>query len=515
MTEEVDNEIIATLNAIRSKDPRVYDKDAKFYTTPANGHNDAVVKTKRAKPVHLQDYHRQNLLSGAEFENDEDEAPLTYNQEQEQLKNSIVQQMHEAAEDNNEASDSDTGLLVAKKKPEKQSRQEPLLDVDNADKDPETFLSNFMSSRAWAYPDERNLQPFESDDDEDDKRAEEFEQAYNFRFEDPAKSNEKLKSHARDMAAKYSVRREEENPRQKRREIEKARREVVKQELREDKSRLRKLRVEEVAEKVRRIKRAAGLSTDDLKPEDWSRFVEEDWDDAQWEEEMQKRFDEEYYAEEDVESDADDDLEKKRKPKKPKFDDDIDIQDIVPDFEQEKPQFSLSDEEARAEVPKKRKVKKDGLKKEAKKERRIIEQLVDDEMQLDINNALPSAASKPSAFRYRETSPKSFGLTSRDILMADDSQLNQYAGLKKLSAFRDPERKRKDQKHLGKKARLRKWRQDVFGNEHGLQQSDLVPSKVDKPEDEDVEEGGVNIVTSGKKKRRRPKKREGEAELEM
>lgn len=514
MTEEVDNEIIATLNAIRSKDPRVYDKDAKFYTTLTNGDGEDAVKPKEAKPLHLQDYHRQNLLSGVDVEDGEDEAPLTYTQEQEQLKQSIVQQIHEAADDNADGSDSDTGLLVAKKKPKKQPRQEPLLDVDNADKDPETFLSNFMSSRAWAYPDERKLQPFESDDEEDDKRADEFEQAYNFRFEDPEKSNEKLKSHARDMAAKYSVRRDEENPRQKRREVEKARKEAVKQELREDKSRLRKLRVEEVAEKVRRIKRAAGLRTDDLKPEDWSRFVDEDWDDAEWEQEMQKRFGEEYYAEEDVESDAEDGLEKKRKLKKPEFDEDIDIQDIVPDFEEEDPQFSLSEEEAQPQVSKKRKVNKDEVKKEAKKERRIIEQLVDDEMQLDVNHALPNAASKPSAFRYRETSPKSFGLTSRDILMADDSQLNQYAGLKKLSAFRDPERKRKDQKHLGKKARLRKWRQDVFGNENGLQQSDLVPSKVDKPKDEDVEDGGVNIVTGGKKKRRRPKKKAREAEVE-
>jgi protein KRI1 len=51
--------------------------------------------------------------------------------------------------------------------------------------------------------------------------------------------------------------------------------------------------------------------------------------------------------------------------------------------------------------------------------------------------------------------------------MADDTQLNQFAGLKKLASFREAEKKEKDQKKLGKKARLRQWRKDTFGNEDG------------------------------------------------
>jgi protein KRI1 len=82
--------------------------------------------------------------------------------------------------------------------------------------------------------------------------------------------------------------------------------------------------------------------------------------------------------------------------------------------------------------------------------------------------------------------------------------------LKKLAAFRDTEKKRKDRKHLGKKARLRKWRQEVFGSEEGLQTSDLVPTKshgIDEA-DADGEDGGVDIVVTGKKKRRRKNKRQ-------
>ena len=525
-TAALDSEILDTIKAIRSKDPRVYDENAKFYTAIDQDEPSTESKAKEQKPMHLQDYHRQNLLNGAKEADDEDQAePLTYNQEQEQLKRSIVNEIHAAAEgveSDSSAAESGDEFLTAKERP-KRRQAEPMLDVDNADKDPETYLSNFMASRAWTQTDQRNMQPFESDDEEEDRQAEEYEEAYNMRFEDPAKSNEKLRSHARDLAAKYSVRREEDNPRQKRREVEKTKKEAAKLELREDKARLRKLRIDEVEERVRRIKRAAGLHTKDLKPEDWSRFVDEDWDDEKWEDEMQRRFGEEYYGEEDVESDEHGEVGTKRKPKKPKFDDDIDIKDIVPDYEDEDERtFSLSDEDTtRADEagPKaaKNKKSKDDKKKEARKERRLIEQLVDDQLQLELDHNMSSSKSKPTGFRYRATSPQSFGLTSRDILMADDSSLNQYAGLKKLAAFRDTDKKRKDQKHLGKKARLWKWRKDVFGNEEGVQTAEVIPLKTDSHEDReaDDEDGGVNIVTGGKKKRRRKNKKQKTGDVEV
>ncbi|KAK3083567.1 Kinetochore protein Spc24, partial [Teratosphaeriaceae sp. CCFEE 6253] len=67
---------------------------------------------------------------------------------------------------------------------------------------------------------------------------------------------------------------------------------------------------------------------------------------------MRKRFGEAYYeAEEGDEAGQEvggDVMEKKRKARKPKWDDDIDIKDLVPDFEDEggeRPAFTLSDEE--------------------------------------------------------------------------------------------------------------------------------------------------------------------------
>jgi protein KRI1 len=542
-TEALDSEINATLNAIRSRDPRVYDPKTTFYSSLDHDQEGQPSQEKKEKPMYLRDYHRENLLNGRITADEVDEeVPLTYNEEQEALKRSVVGEINAAAansgtnltmDEDDEASDS--GFLVTKT-PNDVSKTSLIdaRDVEQADKDPETFLSNFMSSRAWVPSERSRFQAFESDDEEEERRAEEFEEAYNFRFEDPTKANEKLTSHARDVASKHSVRREEENARKRHRKAERERKEAAKRELAEDKARLRKLKIEDVQEKLKKIKQAAGLRGNDLQVEDWSRFLDDTWDDARWEEEMLKRFGEAYYGDEDVENDEEQpghqSARKKQKLKKPKWDDDIDINDIVPDFnDDEKPTFILSEDEgSHIEVHSPEINGKTGSKKTSKdyknerqegkrmarKERKIVELLVDEKLEMD--TALLGGPSQKAGFRYRETSPVSHGLSARDILMASDSQLNEFVGLKKLAAFRDPEKKRRDQKHLGKKARLRKWRQETFGDEEGLNNASLVHvPQGDRVADDDSPnmQDGVDIRGEGSKKKRRRQKKSKVDEL--
>lgn len=143
-------------------------------------------------------------------------------------------------------------------------------------------------------------------------------------------------------------------------------------------------------------------------------------------------------------------------------------------------------------------------KRDARKERMRIEEAADRNLDLDIN-LLPGATKKNATrFRYRETSPQAFGLSAKDILMADDAQLNKFAGLKKLASFRDSEKKSRDRKKLGKKARVREWRKDTFGNEEGPEfkfgGDKATETNEDDGEKTDIREGGR------KKKRRRTKK---------
>ncbi|KAL6713488.1 Kinetochore protein Spc24 [Lecanora helva] len=501
----LDAQIQSTLEAIRRKDPRVYDKNAKFYTELDEGaQNDMTTDIKKEKPMYLSDYHRKNLLEGEGKDHSENPEPTSYVQKQDDLKNAILREMHAAAEvpsspegDHDEATDD---FLVQKLPashkdtidPESKHTQKQL-NIEAAEKDPEAYLSNFMSARAWVPTENSSFQPFESDDEEEDRRAEDFEAAYNMRFEDPETSNEKLMSHARDAAAKYSVRKDGTNPRKRAREVERIKKEILKQTREEEQARLRKLKVAEAEAKVNKIKDAAGLRGESISQEDWLTFLEEGWDDARWEQAMKERFGDAYYAERDVNEDDDTLGQGRRKFKKPKWDDDIDVDDIVPDFNangNETPQFELTENElndsssssdrhvsvssmkadSKMKPPTEHKDGQKGKKSVARQERRKIERLVD--QQMDVDETLSNFGKKHSGqFRYRETSPIAYGLTAQDILMASDSQLNQYTGLKKLAAFRDTDKKRKDKKHMGKKARLRQWRKDTFGSEQGPEKS--------------------------------------------
>jgi protein KRI1 len=525
---------MATLKALKSKDPRIYDKDAKFYTEVAEDGegNDGA---KKEASMTLRQYHTKNLLEGKVPGEDEDDAPpRTYAQEQEEIRKSLV---------NAAADEEDDDFLVAKPKPATSKKDRKTItqeDVIKADQDPELFLSNYMESRAWVPADKTQFQPLESDDDDEDAAADDFEHAYNTYFEDTAGANEKLTTYARDAVAATTVRRDEGNSRKKAREAARAKREAERKEREEDLARLRKLKVEEMEAKVKQIRKIGGLSGRDFQIDEWKDVLEADWSDDQWDKEMSKRFGESYYNEADAASDSEGEAsgKKSKKPKKPKFDDDIDIKDLIPDFkdddEDERPTLSSDDDEdnddamavdgdvddsTKAKSSKKKKQERADAKSAARRDRRLIENLVSENLKYEA--ALAAKPSKtPARFRYRETSPTTFGLTARDILLADDKQLNEFAGLKKLATFRDPDKKKKDKKHLSKKARLRQWRQETFGDADGpkggfetlLGNEEPEAPRKDKKRKVQETEGGI-IEGEKKKKRRSRKKKSAEDEI--
>ncbi|KAF1967344.1 Krr1-domain-containing protein [Bimuria novae-zelandiae CBS 107.79] len=491
VTEDLDQEISATLAALRSKDPRIYDSNVNFYK-PAEADASTANGTTKEPSMTLKQYHTQNYLKG-ELGEKEDTPPRTYAQEQEDARQNLVKELKGA-----EAEEEDDDFLVAKSRiepaPEKRVKI-TVQDVENADKDPETFLSNFMASRAWVPKGDARFQPLVSDDEDEEAAAEEWENSYNMYFEDTTGANEKIVTYARDTVAKTTVRREGKSSRAKAREAARAKREAERKEKEEDLARLRKLKIDQMEKKVQKIRQTGGLKGRDFNVEEWKDVLEADWSDDQWDKEMQRRFGDAYYADNDAVSESDEDDRKgKKKAKKPKFDDDIDIKDLIPDFkddEVERPQFTLSDdedaeagaegmdvdeeeeeEEEGAETSKAKKTSKQrkqehaNAKSAARRDRRLIENLVNDSLQYEA--AIAASSSKaPKGFRYRETSPTTFGMTPRDILLASDKQLNEFAGLKKLAAFRDPAKKKKDKKQLSKKARLRQWRQETFGDAEG------------------------------------------------
>lgn len=70
-------------------------------------------------------------------------------------------------------------------------------------------------------------------------------------------------------------------------------------------------------------------------------------------------------------------------------------------------------------------------------------------------------------FKYREVSPETFGLSTREILLADDLDLNKFVSIKKFAPYRPKELALKDKRKFAKKKHLQQWRKDVFQSKEG------------------------------------------------
>lgn len=571
-TEGLDKEISATLAAIRKRDPKVYDKTVKFYTDVEETIDPASTRQKE-KPMFLRDYHRETLLNGSAMDIDGEEEPISYSEQQAELQNSIVRQMHEAAAEGAEELEDDredaAELLKPKTKHLSSATDEqevPLpvkaavssnLDVAAANTDPEGFLSKFLESRAWIPSGGEAYFPLESDESADDQKAEDFEAAYNLRFEDPATANEKLRTHARDVAAAQSVRKDDTTTRKRARELRAEAKLLDKQERQNERRRLRKLKLGEMEQRLEQIGRAAGVRRGALNPDDWAELLKPGWEGEDWEAQMRKHFDDEYYAgnsADEGEADETGIVKRSKKAKKPAWEDEIEIKDMVaPGDEEPENQGKLpsssdeGDPEASSEERHTAKTERSGKSKSkskkaehsttkanARSQRRALETLVD--AQLPITLTLDSlsreqnqSASDPSPsyaaagavtpraaapFRYRDGSPETFGLTAREILLAPDVDLNSYAGLKALGQWREPERKVRDRRKIGKKGRLRQWRKETFGDAAGKGEGAVQETGREDGVGGGLAAGGAGEGEGevGKKRKRKKKGRSGGVE---
>ncbi|KAK9374344.1 KRI1-like family C-terminal-domain-containing protein [Lipomyces chichibuensis] len=444
LTEDIDQRIVEVVNALRRNDPNIIkNSNVKFFDDIDTTTND---KMKKDKPVYLRDYHRMHLLNelpdhAPDINNADGELPYAIQVEQERAE--LVREMHSAAADDGD--DSDDGFPL--KKSETVREIQPIELPDPAE-DPESFLEKYLTSKAWlpgtsvkgattstrVTTESEHVPELVEEDSEFDDKADEFEAKYNFRFE-AGEEAAQIVSYGRDVVNAHSVRRDEETARQRARRLEREEKEAQKKTKLAELARYKQLKVKDVMKKLQRVKEIAGLRDDeqlDIAPEDFETDFKED----EWDEKMKHAFGDEFYG---------------RKDKKPEWDLDIEIDDIVPGFSEESEQKLSKRQKKKLEHRK----KSDNKKLKAK-----VEEFVEAEI-------LPfedSAADEPETkFRYREVSPESFNLNPADILLADDNQLNEFIGLKKLAPYREPEKKQKDHKKYAKKKRLRQWRKQVFG----------------------------------------------------
>ncbi|XP_051572940.1 protein KRI1 homolog [Myxocyprinus asiaticus] len=542
---KLDRDFFRTLSLLKKKDPKIYQKDAKFYIEDSSesGSDEQPSTSKKSEiPMFLKDYERKVILErGGKYDDDEDDsadeelskqmqeraASPTYIQEQKELKESFRKFVQDSDE---EDSDHDVKLLTRRMKTQEEKDKEEadyvewlkgqaelegkeevqdmkyLRDFWNNPQldEKESFLRDYMLNKRYLEEDEDKRIPTynellqeDVDDSEDEgesflQKQEDFERHYNFRFEEP--DAVKIKTYPRNIVT--SVRSKDDTRKRKRQEV-KERKKKEKEQKQQQLKELKNLKRAEIMEKLKKLQELTGneqLAFSEVN-------LEDDFDPQQHDQLMQKFFGDEYYGGDEEE--------------KPQFNDDEELGENwnwdtwtgeaedeeeyreEEDFDAEEnyqpncedPDFIMDADYDPSKQPvskKKRKKEREERKKKTKdvaplmgKKRKkshfaeiitkkkpvfdpkekTFEQYLDEYYKLDYEDIIDDL---PCRFRYREVVPNDFGLTSDEILKADEKELNRWCSLRKTCMYRSERDELCEVKNFKIKARNFKKKLQVF-----------------------------------------------------
>ncbi|XP_022875876.1 protein KRI1 homolog [Olea europaea var. sylvestris] len=480
-SKKEDLEFFDALIKVKRKDPLLNSKDAKLFISDSesmskdendnknenskhdNNNNDG---RKGKKPMYLKDVVSKHLIEeGPEFD-DEDENVNNRNndgnlkvksfaEEQEELRREILKEFEVAAnvdeeegdflrEKNGDGKEEEDDGEIGKKLDDYFGEDEQL-DEDTR------FLKHYFRNNMW-LDDSKNINIVDKDvgfseDEEEIEKQEDFERGYNFRFEENA--GDRVMGHSRKVEGSV---RKKENARKLQRDRKEERKLQAEFERNEELKHLKNLKKKEIKEKLQKIREAAGIGEDGtcLLDED---DLEEEFDPEEYDRKMKEAFDNKYYDTEDVNpefgNDSDDDAAEYEKPD---FDEEDRLLGLPNGWNEENETGdgflsarqrilkSKVDGEYESELVEDEENPKVGKRKRERKpsevENAIREQLMEEYYKLDYEDTIGDLKTR---FKYKPVKSKRFGLSTEEILMLDDKELNQYVSLKKLAPYREKE----------------------------------------------------------------------------
>ncbi|KAI6649347.1 Protein KRI1-like [Oopsacas minuta] len=490
---ENDKSFLRVLSLIKENNDSLYDTSVKYYATESD-----TSLSEEETALYLRDYEREKLLekgaelydSGSDYEG---ESKLGYDPEQREIKRDLLEAVRDDNTDNNDDLTVSDFLHRRVKSKAELAREEvdysewlktnPLTEIETPSSisirqaDDLKNLRNFWSQRDLNEEDKflrdyllekRHLgvevgegsdgdqSQFDDQDLEQLDEADEFERKYNFRFEEDDSS----------LVARYprnitnSVRREDTR-RKDHRKLLAERKEREKIQEREEIKRLKNLKKMDIQDKIDLIKKITGNSDLGVNTVDLSA----DFDSEQYDNEMNSIFNQDYFEEKEYE-----------KP---------DLSSILPpdlqDTDSETADYQLGDNlycEDDGFIMDADYIEERALKNSKREQVKIshssnsnLNRQMDEYYNLDYEDKIGDIACR---MKYRQVVPNSFGLTTEEILTAEDRELNQWASLKKTVQFRSQNEERRDVKKYSKKARNLSKKRRVFLS---LFEEDSVKSK--------------------------------------
>ncbi|KAK3577521.1 hypothetical protein CHS0354_026477 [Potamilus streckersoni] len=512
LTDKLEKEWLSTLVALKKKDPKIYQKDFKFYHESENEDEDSSdsdrkkKKQKKEKPLYLKDYERKVLLEKGgivsdsddeeverEMKNEADKKP-NYYEEQEKIRQSFKATLETDSSD-------DEDILVERKKTMKEKEKEETeykewhkvqkkskgsqagIEMDSLQEywqnpeldEGEKFIRDFILNKRYLDKEKDRVPTYEEvvDDgegfsEEEDilEKQEKFERKYNFRYEEP--DADVIKSFPRKV--EDSVRQKDTKRAHKRQET-KERKKMEKEQKKEELKQLKNLKRQEIIAKIEKLKEITGNQTIGFNEDD----LEDDFDPKKHDEMMKRYFNEDYYelgAEEvkpEVGDDKDDALQIENWDNWQGMADEADnSEEKREDWEEgdtephvDDPDFIMDADYDPTKIPEKKKRKKSKFAEavEASKpvfdpNEKSFEEYLDEYYKLDYEDIIGDI---PCRFKYRKVQPNDFGLTVDEIFKCRDKELNAWVSLKKTCQYRTEEEEQRDVRiYRSKSKNLRK-----------------------------------------------------------